>query len=262
MRELTWQNSPVNKASFVASSEGFINSIRGKSSLKKFSPFVTQWKEGNEIIHSVPAPDFTGKKVLVIGGGPTTSQRMWDETQYDCLVTCNHFFLNERLNKLKFDLITVSDEVLLEGEVFQDYLGRNDTAICFENCGRAVNNLKPFCLQYKDRVMFASLRYMSRLGATPRLLCLVTLLGAKEIHVVGMDGFPKDAKHGQDSKHAFESGKPILTSYPYNLRLSQFKDLWHYLIHKIGKDVKYVNIGHGHPWNTSTQALEELNETI
>jgi len=49
-----------------------------------------------------------------------------------------------------------------------------------------------------------------------------------------------------------ENGKEQETLRKYS---EQFLALWDYLLHDIGKDIRFKNLGHGHPCNISTQVL-------
>ena len=101
-----------------------------------------------------------------------------------------------------------------------------------------------------------STRYLSKIGATPRLMVITTLLGAREIHVVGMDGYPLGVKNYSDSKHSFQVGKKMGGFFNYNVFERHYTTLWHYLSENIGKGVNYVNLGQGHSYNMSTLMWE------
>ena len=44
---------------------------------------------------------FTGKKVLVIGAGPSVNSVYWENIEYDCIVTTTHFYLNDKFRNIK-----------------------------------------------------------------------------------------------------------------------------------------------------------------
>ena len=94
------------------------------------------------------------------------------------------------------------------------------------------------------------MRYQPKTGVAPKLIVLATLLGAKEVHYVGVDGPPKNKIQGEaDDTHSFEKNKPWGTHYPYKLFLNHYKCLKLYLETEIGKSVIYKNLGEGHEHN-------------
>ena len=40
---------------------------------------------------------FQGKKILVMGSGPSVNELNWENLDYDGIVTCNNFFRNDRV---------------------------------------------------------------------------------------------------------------------------------------------------------------------
>ena len=84
---------------------------------------------------------FKNKKILVIGGGPTTNWYNWDPDKYDFVFSCNHFFLNEKINKIKIDLAMITNEVDLAGEKFLEYIKTNNTTLVFEDYNSNINNI-------------------------------------------------------------------------------------------------------------------------
>lgn len=254
MSEKTWNNSSIEDASFVSCSDGFNRSERGVTwMLNRFPIMFRSLKYTPEMIHeNVNIDGFKHKKILVVGGGPTTDEREWHHEEYDCVFSCNHFFLHPRFTTIQCGLVTLGDEVDLGCKELTDYLDNSpNTMICFENCLRPIQSLKPFYDKYYERCFIASLRYLSKIGATPRLMVLATLCGASEIHVVGMDGYPRGTSHRGNTYHSFQPGKRMQGTYNWQIFHNQFKDLWSYL-HKIGPDVKFKNLGEGHPFNMST----------
>ena len=51
---------------------------------------------------------FKNKKILVLGGGTSTIDVNWENLEYDYLWTCNDFFLSDRINHAKVELITIA----------------------------------------------------------------------------------------------------------------------------------------------------------
>lgn len=250
---LTWENSDSRRACFITSPEKFLsNKIRGLDYISRYSFLSEQVTGTNEMFISDPEKfrKYAGKKILVIGAGPTTNERDWDPEAYDFIFSCNHFFLNPKLKKHKVDLCLLCDEVKLDGEDFLEYLKRNNTAIGFEDYNGDVNNVRRLRALVDNDIFFCLLRFQGKIGVAPKLIALATLLGARQVDFVGVDGPPsKNYKRGDDSNHSFQKGKPCTSHYPYELLYDHYLALKTYLEKEIGKDVTFNNLGAGHECN-------------
>ncbi len=265
--EKNWFNSSIAESSFISAPDTFVNnSHRGIEYVKRA---LVPYLEGGdtladrEIIYQMNShlDKFKDSKILILGGGPTASEVDWKVEDYDYIFSTNHFFMNDKIKNINVSLANIGDEVRFSNKELHEYLEKNDTILCFENAGRDPRELSQFKKKYGDRVFWAHTRYHSKIGAIPRLISIAVLLGAKEIHIAGMDGMIPN--HLQDKHfHSFqtqkaqsgtlEHGKEQDTLKKYS---EQFLALWDYLLHDIGKSVSFKNLGHGHPCNISTQVL-------
>lgn len=189
-----------------------------------------------------------GAKLFVIGGGPTTNEREWDPSNYDIILSCNHFFLNEKLANTKVDFAHLSYECDFQRAEFKNYLNKYNTLFCFENFAwdHTKAKINQFKKDYPDRSIQLRLRYDSKLGVGARLLVMATLFNPASIDFVGIDGYKPGVKLGDDSAHSFESGKRCTTTYPYELLYQQYLQLNTYLK---STNIKMNNLGAGHPYN-------------
>ena len=48
---------------------------------------------------------FTGKRVLLLGAGPSTDDVNWENLEYDCVVTSTHFYLISSITLKELSLI-------------------------------------------------------------------------------------------------------------------------------------------------------------
>ena len=149
---------------------------------------------------------FTNSSILVIGGGPSASKLPALREDYDYVVSCNHFFLNDSITKMGVDLAIIGDEVDISSNRFLDYVEDSNTLFCFENIGRNLEELKNFKDKYPNRVVWAHTRYHSKIGAVVRIISLLCNLSPRAISVIGMDGYVRDAE-AEKYQHAFESVK-------------------------------------------------------
>lgn len=262
---LTWENSRStlprsDYACFVSSREGFpVNKIRGKEYLQKYNFLGKELTVTPEIIYrKIPEFEkFKDKKILVIGAGPTTNWYDWNPNEYDYIFSCNHFFLNEKIKKIKVDLAIVNNEVDLKGEEFLNYIQDNDTILAFDDYDADINHVIELKKTVKNKIFQCVMRHQPKTGVAPKLVVLATLLGAKQVDYVGIDGPPKGTnshdwtKEGsmEDDSHSFQKNKTWNVPYPRELFLRQYECFKVYLEQEIGIGVTYNNLGAGHEQN-------------
>lgn len=196
---------------------------------------------------------FSGKKLLVVGGGPTTNAVQWDAANYDYILSCNHFFKHPTLFEVGVEVGLLSPEVDVNSEEFTNYWDKHKkTTFCFDNPEVKESTIQTLLEKDRGRVVVATTRYKSDIGSVPILLIIATLFQAGEVHVVGMDGMPPGKTTGDDAAHSFEPNKEMRSiHYNYSRYVEYYRQLWQYL-KEIGQKTKFVNLGHGHPYNIST----------
>ncbi len=252
---LTWENSNTREACFITSPDRFLsNKIRGLDYISKYSFLSGQVAGTNEMFISDPEKfrKYVGKKILVIGAGPTTNEREWYPESYDFIFSCNHFFLNPKLKKHKVELCLLCDEVDLNGKDFIKYIKKNGTSVGFEDYNSDVNNVRKLRELVDNDIFFCLLRFQGKIGVAPKLIILATLLGAAEVDYVGVDGTPKKYEIGTECQHSFQKGKCWTTNYPYELTMSHYRCLKNYL-NEIGEGTKLRNLGAGHEYNAMSK---------
>ena len=251
MSELTWENSNPVDACFISTRERFIdNKIRGLDYLNKYDFLGHDLLGSPECIYA-DLEDFKkyrGSKILVVGAGPTTNERGWNPSEYDYIFSCNHFYLNEKLQEVKVDLCLICNEVDLSDRVFLDYVTRHKTNVGFEDYNNDIQQVRDLSKKLEGRVFQCLTRFQGKIGVAPKLIILATACGARQVDFVGVDGTPKDYKQGEISAHSFEENKVFRDSYPYDLLLSHYRLLKKYL-NEIGSGVIYTNLGAGHEYN-------------
>ena len=266
-QEQTWLSVGSKESYFISDKENFIdNNIYNLKALLSYYGEIlgTDVSVNQEVIRSnhPVINSVEGTKVLVVGGGPTTKERKINYEDYDHIFTCNHFFLNKELVKHNITLATFTDEtdLSLENTELHNYLKNNSTVICFEDKFLEENrdDFRLIKENYPERAVFAHTRYRGKIGSAPRLLCIAALLGAKEIHVVGMDGLKKGEKAGDVGNHSFQPNKINQGTVDYDLYRRHYVMLWDYLLHEIGKDIKFQNLGEGHPSNMTTDISRQM----
>ena len=275
--DLTWENcSPGGPnehllsfwsfACFISSRENFpTNKVRGVDYLHKYNFLGKELTATSEIIYrKIPEFEkFKGKKILVLGAGPTTNWYDWNPDEYDYIFSCNHFFLNEKIRKIKVDLAIATSEVNLKGKEFLNYIQDNDTILGFEDRNGPLKYVAKLRETVKNSIFQCVIRFQGKTGVAPKLVILATLLGARQVDYVGIDGPPKGVdSHDwnnclqstgnyspmKDDSHSFQKNKAWSVPYPYELFEKQYKCFKTYL-DEIGKGVIYNNLGAGHEQN-------------
>ena len=221
----------------------------------------------------------SGKTILMVGAGPTTVDVEWENMglEYDQIWTCNKFYKNTKLENFKVDLASIGPTVDLEDPELLERVRRDNTACVFEggiSPFRSGEELKRFNANIPNPAMYFHLRYFSKIGTMPRLLCLATFLGAKKVYFVGIDGHPGTT--GNDYSHAFEADAKDHGGRVFSLDLHrrQYVLLWEYLLEKfhgqkLGQGVdkflddlvshktEYQNLGESHPANLTTDISKD-----
>ena len=274
--DLNWHNAGFVEPILMDTPNGFLNNPRsnldyiikkhlGGNQKAYFETFSkSSLIQNTEIMYHTNEHlnKIKGAKILVIGGGPTTNAVDWDSTQYDYTISCNFFFLNEKVKNTNMVYANLCDELDLKSPQFIDYVENSETIFGFEDCNpakRSFHKVAEFANKYPNRTTHVHARYRSKEGATSRAVVTAAMIGAKEIHIVGMDGIKPDAKLGECSAHSFEKGKVNQGAIDYNLYRRHFVMLWDYLLNYLNKDgkIKFVNLGEGHPRNQSTDISQQ-----
>ena len=205
---------------------------------------------------------FTGKKVLLIGAGPSTNEVKWDNLEYDCVVTTTHFYLNDRVRNLpNIKHITLSEIIDFNHPNFIEFLDKNPncTLALEPKPGRPFYNTdlwKTFESKYRDRLIYYNTEIDKFEGAAGRLGFFVMVFNPSELYYVGVDGFQKDLKN-QPLNSFRKEFKLDADGYLEAGRLKEFEDshmnfastLYEYS--KLNK-TKLYNLGEGFDYNCST----------
>ena len=186
----------------------------------------------DEIVFSNHDNGLDGKRVLVLGGGPSASQIDW-ESKYDIVITSNNYY-----KKFKKDpyLISFTPYIPIMDEQIHSFLKSNNSLIGIEPEFLKIHEQKSiskFCKLFEGRIVFHHTRYSSTLGVGARQSVLAVLLGASEVHMCGLDLF----KSEDTSSHSFEGkkGAPRWRQMGEEFQNRQIIAFWSYLS-KIAKE--------------------------
>tara|TARA_A100001515_G_scaffold31593_3_gene24618 strand:- start:10787 stop:11689 length:903 start_codon:yes stop_codon:yes gene_type:complete len=194
---------------------------------------------------------YRDKKILIVGGGPTTNQCQWENLDVDYIWSCNHFFKHPKLKKYPVDLAFIGQEVQIYSEDFIEYVSKHNTKVGFELAGKWVHHgtgvgwtIVPN-YDIKNHFCFFT-RYYGWIGANWRQIILALFLGVKEIYFVGMDGYSFKT-NPKDIPHSFEPGKEPKGGPMKPGAEEAFKQhliiFWNYVLNRLKSDVKFHNLG-------------------
>jgi len=269
-QEKTLYNGPQKVSSFLCNQERFFTHMRHGTPFLRAAVKYLGIKDcfyDKEMVYQNKnfLQKYQNSKILIIGAGPSFKDVEIDYEKYDYIWSCNHFYMNEKLNSLKIDFVTLGNENNLQDKDLLDYLDRNETIICFENKYTKTHEIKEIYDRYPNRVLWSFTRYHSRIGSIPRLASMACLFNASEISFIGMDGYvPKKLQKEyqssifQENKKATGTIEDTSEEQEINaLYKEQYLTFWDYMLHDIGKNISFVNLGHEHPCNLSTIVLTE-----
>lgn len=202
---------------------------------------------------------FTGKKVLVIGSGPSLNLVNWKNIDYDAIVTTTFFYLNDEIRTLKnIEHITLSEIIDFEDERLIDFLEKNPSCtIALEpKAGRPFyqsDTFHKFESIYRDRLVYYNTEVDSKEGVAGRLCFFIMSFNPSELFYVGLDGRSKNInndpnnsfrvslKDGDNGRHDYDT---IYNSYIQMARsLHEYSKL---------NGCKIYNLGEGFEFNCSS----------
>jgi hypothetical protein len=214
---------------------------------------------------------FAGKKVLVLGSGPSVNLVNWQNIEYDCIVTTTFFYLNDTIKSLKnITHVTLSEIIDFNDSRLHDFFKNNpNCTIALEpKLGRpfySTEIFKKFEEQYRERLVYYNTEIDKKEGAAGRLTFFVMAFNPSELYYVGLDG--KSKNHKNDPNNAFRVNiQGDADNYPYEefveSHINMAKTLYKYSLHN---NCKLYNLGEGFEFNCSTPYSQQyfpLNEKI
>jgi hypothetical protein len=202
---------------------------------------------------------FTGKKVLVIGSGPSLNLVDWRKLDYDVIVTTTFFYLNDEIRNLKnIGHVTLSEILDFQDNRLLSFIEDNpNCTLAFEpKLGRPFYNseiFKKFEEKNREKLVYYNTEIDDKEGAAGRLTFFVMSFNPSELYYVGIDGRSVDYKKdphnsfrtsiidGDNGKHSYET---VYKSY-----IQMANALYEYS--KLN-GCKLYNLGEGFNFNCST----------
>lgn len=222
---------------------------------------------------------FFKKKILVVGGGTSTLDTKWENTDWDFLWTCNNFYKEERVLNQKIDLYMLGHQTDITSKSLINKLKTDRPFTFFEP---VYYRGKQHTIEFKEfqqaigypvysmEIPYADTQYSvaQKAGATFRLIQLALMTNASYINFVGFDGLNKEFSN----VHAFDkhvglkdtdTRRDWKTGY-YDVFVEAFKYL-----NSMSDSHRLQNLGEGFDYNLGSEISskyfplkKELYETI
>jgi len=214
---------------------------------------------------------FSGKKILVMGSGPSLNERRWQNIEVDAICTTSFFYLNDEIRNLKnITHITLSEIIDFEDYRLIKFLEENPSCtIALEpKGGRPFYNsdtFKKFESKYRERFIFYNTQIDKKEGVAGRLCFFVMSFAPSHLYYIGIDGKSKNSKN--DPPNAFRTNiVGDADGYVYEEFLDSHK-IFANAIYEQSKisDTKLFNLGEGLKYNLSSVVSDQkfpLSEEI
>lgn len=204
-----------------------------------------------------------GKKVLVLGSGPSAREVNWQSKDWDVLMTTSFFYLNEEVINHKPMHVTLSDIVDLSDYRLLNYLNSNERCtISFETKPHPFyesNLYKDFSLKYKNRIVYYNIQTRgdhNKEGVAARLCWIALAYNPSSISLCGIDGISK--KPENDPSNYFRNHRGTKDSYSYDHYLKSFQSFAQELYSAAKEsNIPVQNLGKGKPYNMFSNVSEK-----
>jgi|TARA_Y100000289_G_scaffold65972_1_gene80892 hypothetical protein len=266
----TYINSQIpNEASFLDSRNNFLSNEKyGLQSLSKFSRHLSTKQQINVdpdgFYQALPGLEkYKDSTILVVGGGPSTSYCDWENEERDFTWSCNHFYKNDKLLECKVDMFYVNAETHMGIAELSAYIKKHDTICAIDTSISRPEFLVQSFMDENCKTMFFNLRLFLTSGAAPKMVALASLLGAKQVKVVGMDGWTAEQiENLHAGPHAFEKDKKLKISanYTFDFQRRETVVFWDYYLNFQENNVIFKNIGETYPHNMSSEITKKLSD--
>ena len=196
------------KFSFLDKKDNYLNGQFGLSWYNNFynrmNLKTSKYISDSEIIIKHHKNKIKGKKVLILGAGPSSALVNWSD-DYELIITSNNYY--KKFQKPPY-MITFTPYINLLSDEVTNFLNNNTSLIGLETEFLKENEIKmvsEFYRKYRDRIVVYQTRYCSAIGVSTRQAVLAVLLGASEVHLCGLDLF----KDNNSTLHCFEKNKGL-----------------------------------------------------
>jgi hypothetical protein len=200
---------------------------------------------------------YQNKKIIIVGGGPSTNDINWENLEYDYIFSCNQFYLCDKLKNRHVEMASLINRIFdepLHNELIKHLA--NNTYPCIEPYhSHKVYDwplFQKFYFEYQNQCIFFDTIFQNKSGAAPRMALLAAALKPKEIYLIGIDG---SGSNGVNTRHSFETNligkRDNNSANEVNNHHIEFSKYFYKLTSEL--NIKLYNLGEGHPDNASTE---------
>ena len=220
-------------------------------------------KYNSEVSQEYLRDKIEGKKILVMGSGPSVDLRNWSNLNFDYMATVSFWYNRpDLLQRNDIFLTAYSDLVDLSNPNLASYLNTHNTLVGFEEANPPFYkslDFKNFKDKYKSRYIDFKVKFRNEekyMGLAGRILYFVLNFNPSTLYYIGLDGVSNNPE--QDPSNSFRMGyRPETTpkgsgasSYS-NIRTSHL-----YMASTLHSQAKargttLYNLGEGLPFNIS-----------
>lgn len=216
-----------------------------------------------------------GKKILVLGSGPSATDIDWTKEDWEVLVTTSFFYMVPEVLEQKPLHVTLSDIVDLKDERLLNYLDENPKCtIAFEPKASPFYNsdkfgYKSFKEKYKSRIVLYNIesKIGGKEGVAGRVCWPVLTARPKSLMICGIDGISKHPQKDPPNFFRGHHGTPDHIAhkgqggYSYNVYKKHFYEFGKRLYQTAKKyNIPVTNLGKGKPYNMITKASIEFED--
>lgn len=214
---------------------------------------------------------YTGKNILILGGGQSTLDTKWENLPYDYIWTCNDFYLEPRVIDQEIDLYVLAFTTPLKEWRLISKLKGSTTTVLYERSHYRFKQTTPEFKKFQSEIEIpiheTELQFFKetnrpayKSGAAFRLIQLALSTEAKTIYFAGFDGFNKEFSN----IHAFTKHKGLKKTdtrrdyegHPMSY-VSIFTDAFTVLKGVKGYE-RLQNLGEGYDYNLGTPISREF----
>jgi hypothetical protein len=207
---------------------------------------------------------FKNSRILIIGAGPSAleCQSLWREKlrEYDFIWSCNHYFKPDFLKDIKFDLVTIGNEVDGCDKELLLRLEKDKTIVGIDtNISTKEPRFSNLLEKSKKSRFFFSTRYFGKIGSVPRMFVLANLLGVRHLSFVGADGVAPLSERDHVSPTVFEDKKIAKGPDNYDEYRMHYVMLWDYILNDLDREenMTFHNYGKSYKFNITGDIPEK-----
>ena len=235
------------------------------------------WKCNTKLHEDYLKDKIQGKKILVMGSGPSVDLRDWNNLDFDYIATVSFWYNREDLlNRSDIFFTAYSDLIDLSNKNLITYLDNHDTIIGFEEAdppfykSLQFNNFKE---KYKSRYIDFGVKFRKEekyMGLAGRMLYFILNFNPHTIYYVGLDGVSNNPE--QDPSNSFRSAyrpevmtRGIRSNNQLNIKNSHVLMAETLHLESKKRGTLLFNLGEGLPFNMSggySKMNYPLNEEI